>query len=170
MKRVRIHCSQCLVTACNLCGPHYFKQEAPVAPAAPARFFPQRLIQEQGYYIAWLEGEVERLTKEVAYYKKALQEQRIEEELDADFQELYNESLDRKGKKKEFDTDFQELYNNNLGKNIVGSSSKQEDELAGVLCQEKINKVTTGEMKQNTGQKLVKNMLYNIMMKMNRMN
>lgn len=139
IKRARIHCSKCLVTACNLCGPYYFKQEVPVEPAAPARFFPQKLIQEQSYYIAWLEGEVERLSKEVAYYKRALYEQTLEQELEEDFHQLYNESEKKKGKE------------------VI---SEDDTEITGALFKETISKLATDNAP--IGTRIVKNMLYNM--------
>lgn len=88
MQRARIHCLKCAVMACNLCGPYYFNTAVPVAPAAPAPFFPEKLIQEQQYYIMWCEGEMERLKKELENYKQQVKELELEKAVREDFAKL----------------------------------------------------------------------------------
>ncbi|XP_074560821.1 uncharacterized protein LOC141817011, partial [Curcuma longa] len=87
LQRARIHCPKCLVTSCNLCGPYYFMKEVPVEPSAPAPFLPYKLLKEQQYYISWCEGEIERLQKEVKFYKSQYESVLIKD-LEKDFQNL----------------------------------------------------------------------------------
>ncbi|KAF3785197.1 hypothetical protein EJ110_NYTH18675 [Nymphaea thermarum] len=68
--RARISCPQCLVVACNLCGPYYFQKAVPVEPAPytteqPSSF--HKLILQQSEYIVWCDAEITRLKKEIQY-------------------------------------------------------------------------------------------------------
>lgn len=85
LQRARIHCPKCLTTAGNLCGPYYYNMQVPTVPAV---FFPNTLIEQQNYYISWCSGEIERLKKEVAFYKDKYEELLLEKELRQDFQDL----------------------------------------------------------------------------------
>ncbi|GMN75658.1 hypothetical protein TIFTF001_056865, partial [Ficus carica] len=146
MMRARIHCLNCKATACNLCGPYYFKTEVPVAPPPPTPMNPRKLILEQQNHIQWCEVEIERLQKEVEYYKtlyqNALRTTGITEELKGDYEELVKEDNRRKER----------------SKGIV----IQEPEQANFLWNEQVNKVAAEEKPR----KLVKNMLYNFEVEM----
>ncbi|KAF3785196.1 Polyprotein P3 [Nymphaea thermarum] len=61
--RAQISCPQCLVVACNLCGPYYFQKAVPVEPAPytteqPSSF--HKLILQQSEYIVWCDSDSKR--------------------------------------------------------------------------------------------------------------
>nr|WOJ52284.1 nonfunctional polyprotein due to mutation [Fig badnavirus 2] len=146
MKRARIHCPRCKATACNLCGPYYFKREVPVAPPPPAPMNPRRLIMEQQNHIQWCEVEIERLEKEVTYWRKlyesTLRATGITEELQKDYQELLNEDGEKRRRR---------------AKGVM--IRDPEEEQANFLQEEKVHKVAAQE--EQRPKKMVRNMLYN---------
>lgn len=81
----------------------------PTLPAAPVPFFPNKLIEEQSYYIAWCEGEIKRLHKEVSYYKD-LYEDLLTRDLQQDFNNL-NLCSNNKGKEVILEEDSGEMTN-----------------------------------------------------------
>ncbi|CDN68224.1 polyprotein [Grapevine Roditis leaf discoloration-associated virus] len=95
LKRARIHCPLCLLTACNLCGPYYLKIEVPVDPAPSTPLNPRRIIQEQHNYIGWCEAEIERLNKEVKHYKGLYEALLTEKSLKKDYEDLREGDIKR---------------------------------------------------------------------------
>ncbi|ATV81254.1 polyprotein [Grapevine badnavirus 1] len=145
MKRARIHCPKCKATACNLCGPYYFKKEVPVAPPPPTPMNPRKLIMEQQNHIQWCEVEIERLEKEVSYWKKlyenALRATGVIEDLQKDYKELLSEDEEKRKRR------------------AKGVMIIEEGEQANFLQEEKVNKVAVQE--EQRPKKMVRNMLYN---------
>ncbi|KAF3771976.1 Polyprotein P3 [Nymphaea thermarum] len=97
--RARISCPQCLVVACNLCGPYYFQKAVPVEPAPytaerPSSF--HKLILQQSEYIVWCDAEISRLKRENQY----LRDQMLLNHLSKDLEELTlaDDCRDQKGK------------------------------------------------------------------------
>nr|WOJ52281.1 polyprotein [Fig badnavirus 1] len=134
IKRARIHCPLCLLTACNLCGPYYLKIEVPVEPAPSTPINPRRIIQEQHNYIGWCEVEIERLNKEVKHYKGLYEALLMEKSLRKDYEELKEGDKERR----------------------KGIMIQEPEEVNYLGEDEKILAAGTEEKK-----KFVKNMLYN---------
>ncbi|XP_074573697.1 uncharacterized protein LOC141830108 [Curcuma longa] len=65
IKRCRIYCPSCNITACALCGPHYFDKNVPMAQSTPIRYDQRNLLREQQDYIRWCEAEMKRMEKEI---------------------------------------------------------------------------------------------------------
>ncbi|XP_042399160.1 uncharacterized protein LOC121989284 [Zingiber officinale] len=137
-KRARIHCSNYLITTCNLCGPYYFGQKVPILPPSTP-FFPNKLLQEQQKYISWSESEIERLKQEVSYYKNLYEELNLERDLQRDFENLAT-------------THFEEGDEEN---DLVTSS-----QLAHVLYTEATERVSLTQ--GSPSPRLVKILLYNL--------
>nr|QJC63536.1 polyprotein [Cacao swollen shoot virus] len=96
--RSRIHCPTCKLTSCFMCAPIYCNTTVQQQPKPPAPFNTNTLLQQQAAYIQWLEGENQRLTQAVEFYKKEAADLRLEKELEKDRKDLEPKKQDR-GKK-----------------------------------------------------------------------
>ncbi|ATZ69530.1 ORF3 polyprotein [Cacao bacilliform Sri Lanka virus] len=97
-KRMRIHCPLCKLTACPMCSSFYLKEKIKPEPVDRRSYQPrEKLLQELLIHVDYLQGEVDRLKEEVAYWKDKAQKEDPVQFYEA-FEEFLQQEKARKGK------------------------------------------------------------------------
>ncbi|KAJ4714060.1 ORFIII-like polyprotein [Melia azedarach] len=80
-RKCRAHCPKCRLTTCEMCADPFCEINVVREPEIYKPYDPHGLIQQQRDYIAWCEGEMSRLRREVEFYKKK-EEDRLAKDLE----------------------------------------------------------------------------------------